>query len=114
MISLVIPVFNEEILQAPARRAQAGISRRFEREGLMNSIPKPILLRLDPVAYKKLRQQVLRRDGWRCQSCGRMANLQIHHKEFRSHSGRDAEENLITLCSQCHSWIHGHTQESAK
>jgi ATP-dependent DNA helicase RecQ len=80
----------------------------------MNSIPKPILLRLDPVAYEKLRQQVLRRDGWRCQSCGRMANLEIHHREFRSHSGRDAEENLITLCSQCHSWVHGRTQESGK
>jgi 5-methylcytosine-specific restriction endonuclease McrA len=63
-------------------------------------------LRLDPVAYESLRQQVLRRDGWRCQSCGAMANLEVHHKEFRSHSGHDAEENLITLCTQCHSAVH--------
>ena len=50
----------------------------------MSSIrPKPVRLRLDPKAYEALRQQVLRRrDGWRCQSCGRMANFEIHHSSF--------------------------------
>jgi 5-methylcytosine-specific restriction endonuclease McrA len=73
----------------------------------MSSIrPKPVGLRLDPVEYESLRQQVLRRDRWRCQSCGTMVNLEVHHKEFRSHSGHDSEENLITLCTQCHAGIH--------
>jgi 5-methylcytosine-specific restriction endonuclease McrA len=63
-------------------------------------------LRLDPLSYEILRQQVLRRDGWRCQSCGKRSNLEIHHKEFRSHSGHDSEENLITLCTQCHADVH--------
>jgi 5-methylcytosine-specific restriction endonuclease McrA len=49
---------------------------------------------------------VLRRDGWRCQLCGVMANLEVHHREFRSHSGRDSEENLITLCTPCHATLH--------
>jgi 5-methylcytosine-specific restriction endonuclease McrA len=68
--------------------------------------PKTERLRLDPVAYDQLRQQVLRRDGWRCQACGTMANLEVHHKEFRSHCGEDSEENLITLCTSCHSQMH--------
>jgi 5-methylcytosine-specific restriction endonuclease McrA len=73
----------------------------------MTSIgPKPERLRLDPVAYHQLRLQILRRDGWQCQSCGTMSNLEVHHKEFRSHSGEDSEENLITLCSTCHAGIH--------
>ncbi len=73
----------------------------------MSSIgPKPAPLRLDPVSYETLRQQVLRRDGWRCQSCGTLSNLEIHHKQFRSASGDDSEENLVTLCSQCHARIH--------
>ena len=73
----------------------------------MSSIdPKPARLRLDPVSYEKLRQQVLRRDGWRCQSCGEMSNLEVHHKRFRSHSGDDSEENLITLCFTCHASAH--------
>jgi 5-methylcytosine-specific restriction endonuclease McrA len=63
-------------------------------------------LRMDSVSYETLRQQVLRRDGWRCQSCGTMSNLEVHHKEFRSHAGDDSEENLITLCSACHAGIH--------
>jgi len=67
---------------------------------------KPGRLRLDPEAYESLRQQVLRRDGWRCQSCGAMAKLEVHHQEFRSHSGHDAEENLITLCNSCHGAVH--------
>ena len=64
----------------------------------MNGIrPKVARLRLDRVSYENLRQQVLRRDRWRCQSCGMMSNLEVHHKGFRSHSGDDSEENLITL-----------------
>ena len=62
--------------------------------------------RLDANAYEQLRQQVLRRDGWRCQCCGEMSNLEVHHKQFRSQLGNDSEENLITLCSKCHSVVH--------
>jgi 5-methylcytosine-specific restriction endonuclease McrA len=63
-------------------------------------------LRLDPELYGQLRNLVLLRDGWRCQACGSMSNLEVHHKEFRSQSGNDSEENLITLCTRCHSSIH--------
>jgi 5-methylcytosine-specific restriction endonuclease McrA len=31
-----------------------------------------------------------------------MSNLEVHHREFRSQSGDDSEQNLITLCSACH------------
>jgi len=73
----------------------------------MSSIgPKSVGSRLDPVAYESLRQQVLRRDGWRCQSCGAMTRLEVHHKHFRSQSGDDSGENLITLCAKCHADIH--------
>jgi 5-methylcytosine-specific restriction endonuclease McrA len=67
---------------------------------------KTVRLRLDPTSYERLRQQVLHRDGWRCQSCGTVSNLEVHHKEFRSHLGDDSEQNLITLCTQCHARIH--------
>jgi 5-methylcytosine-specific restriction endonuclease McrA len=64
-------------------------------------------LRLDADAYQQLCRQVLERDGWRCQVCGAMQHLQVHHKEFRSRSGDDSEENLITLCDRCHKLAHG-------
>jgi 5-methylcytosine-specific restriction endonuclease McrA len=56
--------------------------------------------------YEKLRQQVLQRDSWRCQSCGAMSNLEVHHRQFRSQAGDDLEHNLITLCVACHRNIH--------
>jgi 5-methylcytosine-specific restriction endonuclease McrA len=68
--------------------------------------PKAAPPRLDLMSYESLRQQVLRRDGWRCQFCGAMSNLEVHHREFRSHSGADSEENLITLCTACHARVH--------
>jgi 5-methylcytosine-specific restriction endonuclease McrA len=68
--------------------------------------PKSARVRLDPELYEELRNQVLHRDGWRCQSCGTMCHLEIHHSKFWSHSGDDAEQNLITLCASCHAGIH--------
>jgi len=63
-------------------------------------------LRLDPNSYRELHRRVLERDGWRCQTCGSMQDLQVHHLKLRSHSGGDVEQNLITLCSACHARIH--------
>src|SRR2546426_9839610 len=75
------------IFQVPARRAAAGVCAADNREGVMNRIqPKPVRLRLEADAYEELRQRVLRRDAWRCQWCGSRCNLEVHHKEFRSHS----------------------------
>ena len=73
--------------------------------------PKLARLRLDPASYETLRQQVLRRDGWRCQFCGARANLEVHHQQFRSHAGHDSEENLITLCISCHAEMHSQRRE---
>jgi len=64
-------------------------------------------IRLQGEAYRQLHRQVLQRDGWRCQACGAMSNLEVHHREFRSRCGDDSEQNLITLCTACHVCIHG-------
>jgi 5-methylcytosine-specific restriction endonuclease McrA len=65
--------------------------------------------RLDPDNYRALRKQVLARDGWRCQWCGALKNLQVHHKKSRSRLGGDTAENLITLCAECHRTEHAPT-----
>ncbi|PYV67943.1 MAG: hypothetical protein DMG96_37845 [Acidobacteria bacterium] len=70
-------------------------------------LPKEAPIRLEEENYRELRKQVLRRDGWRCQLCGSMTNLEVHHKQFRSHCGEDSEHNLITLCLDCHASTHG-------
>jgi 5-methylcytosine-specific restriction endonuclease McrA len=68
--------------------------------------PRVTPLRLEAEDYGQLRLQILERDGWQCQQCGRRDQLQIHHIVRRSQSGADCEENLIVLCSECHQWLH--------
>jgi len=73
----------------------------------MNSLlPKRRSVRLARDSYAQLLNQVLRRDGWRCQACGAMFNLEVHHQQFRSRCGDDVEHNLITLCVACHTGVH--------
>jgi 5-methylcytosine-specific restriction endonuclease McrA len=69
-------------------------------------LPKQPRRRLDLELYDRLREQVLRRDNWRCQVCGSRQNLQVHHEELRSRDGRDTKETLITLCAECHEALH--------
>ncbi len=72
----------------------------------MTQLPKNSPLRLDPASYADMRRRVFQRDGWRCQLCGSMSGVEVHHTEYRSQGGSDCEENLITLCSECHNLVH--------
>ena len=98
---------SPKVFQISSRRREEGVPAPCGREGVVNQAqPKHPRLRLAPQLYEQLRNQVLRRDGWRCQACGTTSNLEVHHKEFRSQSGNDSEQNLITLCTTCHASVH--------
>jgi 5-methylcytosine-specific restriction endonuclease McrA len=73
----------------------------------MSYLPKTRPVRLERAQYSDLHEAILRRDGWRCQVRGTRSHLEVHHQQFRSRSGSDTEENLITLCDDCHSAEHG-------
>ncbi len=60
-----------------------------------------------------LLHQVNLRDERRCQftnardeKCAQTRWIEIHHKNPVSRGGRNALENLTTLCSAHHDWIH--------
>ena len=67
---------------------------------------KRLRIRATPRLYAALRRVVLQRDGWRCQQCGSLSNLDVHHVRRRSELGDDAEANLITVCRECHQMLH--------
>lgn len=52
-----------------------------------------------------LRWQVFQRDGWKCVACGRQSHdgvlLHVDHILPRSKGGKDALDNLQTLCGEC-------------
>ncbi len=41
-------------------------------------------IKLGKQVYRRLMSDVLERDGWRCQKCGSLENLQVHHKTEQS------------------------------
>ena len=58
-------------------------------------------------SFASRREAVLHRDNYTCQICGKKhTRLEVHHIVYRSQGGTDDENNLITLCEDCHSGIH--------
>ena len=61
-------------------------------------------------SYSSRREAILRRDNYTCQCCGKKnCRLEVHHVKFKSNGGTDDEENLITLCEDCHKGVHAGT-----
>lgn len=71
----------------------------------------------DGVSFKsiKYREEVLRRDAFKCQNCGNGPNkLEVHHIVPIASGGSDDPTNLITLCIYCHDredW-YGHVRKN--
>ena len=57
--------------------------------------------------YSSRREAILNRDNYTCQICGKKhIKLEVHHIKYHSQGGTDDENNLITLCEDCHRDIH--------
>lgn len=54
--------------------------------------------------YYDVRYFVFARDNYTCQVCGKSKGkiLQTHHIRYRSNGGTDRADNLITVCTDCH------------
>ena len=60
--------------------------------------------------YSSRREAILHRDNYTCQCCSKKnCRLEVHHIKFKSNGGTDDEENLITLCEDCHKGVHAGT-----
>lgn len=67
--------------------------------------PRIKLPRSERMGRMARRFQILKRDDYRCQICGRSsvdgARLEVDHKHPRAHGGDDSYDNLWTLCFDC-------------
>jgi len=62
----------------------------------------------DNPEYKRMRDLVLERDGWKCTfpGCSARAQLTVHHIQYRSHGVCHSPWNLTVLCTYHHALIH--------
>lgn len=63
----------------------------------------------DKEKWQKVRLKALKRDNWRCQSCGRSLverSAHVHHLSYDNYFNLD---NLISLCPRCHQLAEGKT-----
>ncbi len=84
-------------------------------------MPYPTIVRLlmyIRVPYKKIvlsRKNILRRDMYKCQYCGRTeTSLTIDHIVPKSKGGDDSWENLVAACVKCNNKKGDRTPEDAK
>jgi 5-methylcytosine-specific restriction endonuclease McrA len=83
---------------APAQVEALACDARVRRPG------KPNRATIAPA----VRAAVLARDRHRCATtgCGSTSFLEVHHVLPRSRGGSNKAENLVTLCSRCHAFVH--------
>lgn len=66
--------------------------------------------------YGRMRIIVFDRDGGKCLRC-LGDGMDVHHRRVKGMGGSSSPQthglaNLITLCRDCHSYIHDHPEES--
>jgi 5-methylcytosine-specific restriction endonuclease McrA len=60
--------------------------------------------------WRKVRAEVLERDGWQCQHCGQPANTVDHLVSLAEGGSRLDPNNLVACCSDCNSRRGGATR----
>ncbi len=103
---------------------KAELIEAFETKAVRSvysAMPYPSIVRLAqyvPIPFKKIilsRKNILRRDGHRCQYCGRSdAVLTVDHVFPRARGGEETWENLVCACVHCNNKKGDRTPEEAK
>ena len=58
--------------------------------------------------WDAVRSKKLYLSGYKCSLCNCNTNLQVHHKTYENHGYEHNNlDDLIVLCSNCHSKQHG-------
>jgi len=62
-----------------------------------------------PADWDEIRKRILERDSFTCCNCQATNTiLHVHHVVPLTRGGTSIDSNLITLCEDCHKFIHPH------
>ncbi len=103
-------------------KGKAEVVKEDPKDVIMTSrsIARPKVIRLLTYLYLPYRrlnlskQNVYRRDGFKCVYCGSGANLTLDHVLPRSRGGDNSWENLVTCCRKCNAKKDDQTPEEAR
>jgi 5-methylcytosine-specific restriction endonuclease McrA len=88
------------------------VSRTYERPSV---IRLAYLVRRPRPRVRLCKREVLYRDGYRCQYCGRQVNqLTIDHVVPRYRGGQHSWQNVVAACPQCNRRKGGRTLTEAR
>jgi 5-methylcytosine-specific restriction endonuclease McrA len=88
------------------------ISRAYERPSVIRLI---YMVRRPRPRVRLCKREILRRDGYRCQYCGRESGqLTLDHIVPRYRGGGHSWKNLVAACPQCNRRKGGRTLAQAK
>lgn len=68
---------------------------------------------LKSAEWKEKRDRRLEVDGCQCVICGSKNNLNVHHLTYKNIMQEDVENDLITLCKNCHTMLHRIKEQSS-
>jgi 5-methylcytosine-specific restriction endonuclease McrA len=54
------------------------------------------------VTWRELKEKIKAERGAKCECCGSLRKLDLHHITSRKNKGKDVEDNLQLLCRACH------------
>lgn len=104
-----------------AGKASLVMNGRGEIRTVSRIYPRPSIIRLEKMVkrprprIKLTKREVLRRDDFTCQYCGRQASyLTIDHVIPRRLGGKHIWENLVAACPNCNHHKGGRTLEQAQ
>ena len=56
--------------------------------------------------WQKKRLEIMERDEWKCRFCGdKLTTLNVHHLKYKDKPWNAPNEELITVCEDCHEII---------
>lgn len=67
--------------------------------------------------WTSVRKSILLRDEGKCRKCSRPAH-HVHHRRVKGIGGTSdatikyGQANLVSLCAECHAFIHAHPAQS--
>lgn len=68
------------------------------------------ITRIKSEPSKYIRELTYKRDGYRCLRCGAVEDLTLHHIVHRALGGTNKADNLQTVCSPCHVYLHDYVR----